>query len=210
MAKRMYRRRRGRKGKRSFAKRVLRRAHKDGKNIFKLSGVVSLDSNSITGVMTHTVSTTNPGAYYDGASALPDLSNLTALYDQGRICAIKLRFIPNYPNDLASFANYKPVYIVRDDDDASLASSISEMVQYENFKVKNLFMPWKYYTKCPRVVGAAAGTAFVNVGSMGWFDLAAAQSLGAIKIYADGLNTASNNTYGQLVITYYIAFKSRR
>lgn len=204
MAKRFRKRARkyGRKTMRK--KRSIKR--KDGLAPFKLTGVVDLTSDAANQIQ-HTVSLTNPGAYYDGSGALPDLSSLTSLYDQARICAIKIKYIPRVPNDLASYAAYVPLYIVRDDDDTSLPSSVSEMVQYENFKVKNMFRPWSYYTKVPRVAGFVTGT-YVQVGSMGWFDLAAAQSIGAIKIFATSTNASF--TYGQLVISYYIAFKSRR
>lgn len=207
MARRRFKRKRGRFAKKNMRKRILRRAHADGRSIFKLRGVTEL-SCSAGGQLTHTVSLNNPGAWYDGGGALSDLSNLTALYDSARICAIKLKFIPKLPNDFTSVGSYMPLYIVRDDDDDTTPGSVSEMVQYEKLSVKNLYLPWSYYTKVPRVSGFKTGV-FVQVGSMGWYDLAAAQSIGAIKLYSTGLN-ATGISYGTLVATYYIAFKSRR
>lgn len=196
--KKAFRKRTGRKA----VKRFQRKASKKGLHVFKLRGVYNF-ATSLAGDNSDVLSMTNPGAYLNGASALPDLSSLTALFDNGRICAIKVKYIPMRPFDASSVTNYLPCYIVPDFDDETALAGVAQATEYERMKVKDLSKPWSYYIKVPKI-----GSTVANSVSYGWYDLATMPNQAGIKFYATGLNTSAS--YGTIIATYYVAFKNRR
>lgn len=189
------------RGRRAI-KRFQRKANKKGLHVFRLRGVTAL-STSLPGTNADVYSMTNPGAYYNGGSVLQDLSNFTALFDNYRICAVKLKYIPSRPSDSSSTTTYLPCYVVPDFDDETALTSIAQAVQYERMRVKDLSKPWKFYVKVPKINSTTA-----NSVGYGWFDLATSPNQAGIKFFATGLSTSA--TYGTIIATYYIAFKNRR
>lgn len=173
-----------------------------GKHYYKLRGVFTL-ATDVAGQNRDVLSLTNPGAYLNGASALPDLSNLTALYDNLRVCAVKLKYIPLAPNDVAATYSFVPMYIVNDFDDETALSAVTDAVQYETCHSVNLARQWKHYVKVPKVSDTAA-----NSVSYGWFDIATVPNRSGIKFYASGLS--GGKQYGTIIATYYVGFKNRR
>lgn len=200
MPARRFRRRIGRKRNvRRKIKRAQRKMQAKGLHFFKLSGTFTM-SSSVAGVNSDVLSMTNPGAYLNGASALPDLSNLTQLFDNYRIFGIKLKYTPFL--QYGSNSNV-PFYIVKDFDDETALSSVSQAVQYENHKVKMSNRPWKYYCKVPKI-----GSTTANTYGYGWFDLATAPNQAGLKFYCSNMTNTTN--YGTMDVTYYIGFKLRR
>lgn len=163
----------------------------------------------VAGQMSYLFSTTNPelttsingGAF---GNAVQDWTSVISLYDQYRVCAIKVRYTPDLPNDTSVTTSFKPVYIVTDFDSTAAINNYNTLSQYEMMKVKNLFQPWSYYIKLPK--SQTAGT--IAVGSFGWHDMAAPDNIGTVQIFAQNLDAST--TYGRFTVTYYVKTKNRR
>lgn len=201
-------RRNRRKKSRRSKKRYSRRSKLPGTirgdvKQFKLKGTVNFNSNG-AGANFDTFSDTQPGAFYNGGTALQDLTNVAALFEQYRINAVKLRFFPFLSN--ASTGQYPPLYIIYDPDDATALAAVSTAIEYDNVKVMDLSRPWTYYKK---VVRSNTATGGVDVSmAPGFHDLAAAVSIGAIKFACTGMFVGTQ--YGTIVATYYMEFAIRR
>lgn len=204
--RRGYRKRRkmsfGRKSFKKYFKRKRAKYNKQGLSVFKLRSSAAM-TTSVLGTFNSFIETTAPDQWYSGTGSVEDWSNLVTLYDQYRVCAISIKFIPQRPNDTSLIVTYHPLYMVPDFDDTNALNSAAQAIQYERMKVKNLNSPWKVYFRIPKV---AAGSG-VKV-QPGYFDIASSVSTGAIKFWADSL-TAST-TYGTFIATYYVACKNRR
>lgn len=168
----------------------------DGKRFFKLRATVPLVSDA--GGAIADVLTNNP-------SATQDWPNISALFDSYKVCAIKVKFIPDKPNDTSTITSYKPFYMVHDPDDYGVPTSSNQMIQYENVKIYNLYRPFSYYRRLSRQTSVGLGTVVLQGGYRDAGDVTATQS---IKYYADGLDVSDN--YGTFIVTLYVSAKNRR
>lgn len=166
---------------------------------FKLRRVVNMSSGP-AGDITLTVSN-NPNAATDWA-------NISGLFDSYRLFAMSIKFIPQLPNNTSSATNYVPFYLVADfDSTLSPITTADGALQYENCKVVNMYRPWKYFVKFPKVsYNAAASTQTILQG--GWMDVATATASGGIYGYGSGFSSATS--YGNYVVTYYVGARNRR
>lgn len=199
MPRKIYRRKKvGKKYYRSKKKRYARRNYmgQGGKRFFKLRYTETI-SSSVAGVI-DTYLTSNPTSYQDWSS-------ISSLFDNYRTCAIKLKFIPQLPNNVSSSTSYAPLYIVGDPDSSTNpVTSVNEAIQYENMRVKNMYRPWKYYYKFPKVMATGSNV----VINRGYQDCASPISIGVVGLY--GTNFSLSTTYGTLVSTIYLVARNRR
>lgn len=163
-----------------------------GKRFFKLRAV-QLMSTTVGGDFA-TVFTNNPSGCSDWAS-------VQALFDDYRVCALKIQWVPQLPNDTSAQTGYKPFYIVGDANDVTALTGITDAIQYENCKVKNLYRPWTYYFKFPK---ATAGSTLMN----GYRDTSVISGTQSVKTYSTGLDTSQD--YGQFILSFYITVKNRK
>lgn len=179
---------------------------------------------------------------YEGAFAfklndLPDYTEFTQLFDQYKLCAVKVTFQQPYndsetarfPRASAAQGTAMPslhLHHVVDFNDANTLP-ILNLQQYQNHKVINLsgtsLRGGKTSVYCkPRIALAAYEGAFTGYASQrGWLDVgdAAIQHYGLKWCldaqYADGLVSISGATWGVTVtvpiqLTYYVAFRNVR
>lgn len=212
-----FRRRRYFRKKRMFGRRSFRNVRKKlmkkytGRNqiLAKLRGVIDVSSNAFGTVMGFQISTTDPNSFDHNSNQLQDWGNFGAIYDQYRVCAIKLHWIPLLPNNVSSSTEYSPFYVVADWDSGTMNTlTTAEAIEYGNLKVKNLYRPWKIYYRIPRGFNTEASATMV--GSLGWMDVDATQAIGTIQGTIGSNPITGSTTYGQLICTYYIAFKNQR
>lgn len=200
---RAYRRRtyRRRPYKRRSFKRSFKRKGKGpmGVRYFKMryTSVVQSDAGGSISIFT----LANPTAAWSGGGTVEDWTSVSSLFDSFRTCAVKWHYIPNLPNDASTVTNYKPLYSVFDVDAASqIISTAAGAIQYENMKVHNMYRPWKRYVRVPKSAASKI---------QGWVDIATpSEQYGALCGWGDGFNLSE--TYGNMIITYYIKCKDRR
>lgn len=178
------------------------------KGFFKLRAAIDLAANSGGTINTVFTMTGLSGSLYtvDGGAAsgsVEEISTVGQLYDQYKVRSVQIKYIPSLPNDTSTITGFFPLYTVVDHDTpntSAVVTSIATAIQYDNLKVFNLYRPWKRYIKVPRytVAGVPAG----------WLDLANVVNYGSIILYGTGYDISQ--TYGKLVLTYYVATKNRR
>lgn len=195
LRRRFRRRVNSRKSKRRTIKRYLRRKSKQGNLTavkLRLTNTLSSDAG---GTITQYYNFRDP-------SSTNDWSNFSALYDSYRVFALKIKFVPLYPNNLSATTTYMPLYWCVDQDnvDNTGITSVGNIVQYENLKVKNMYKPWKIYIKCPKWLQASLPGGFQ--------DIANPVSNGVLVSYGSGFNASSD--WGTMIVTYYVGFKNRR
>lgn len=194
---------------RMMVKRALNKMRRTGLSVFKIRTNPAFTSDG-SGEILYGISTTNPalttsvngGAY---VNACGDWSNLVTLYDSYRVFAVKIKFVPRFPNNLSATTNFKPIYVYCDYDSPTVVTNTNNANEYENCKMKNLFMPWTVFYRIPKTLNLASNSTIV---SFGWMDIANPQPTGHIGMFSDGLSATSN--YGDLQVTYYVGCKNRR
>lgn len=142
-----------------------------------------------------------PTLAFNGGNSPADWTNVATLFDSFRVCAFKLKYVPSLPNDVSTTTGFYPCYVLFDvDSQGSVAASNTVALEYENCRVKNMYMPWSYYTKVPK---PSSGP------TIGWCDVATpTQQLGVVEALAQGLDIST--AYGTWVSTYYMQLRDRR
>lgn len=200
--RRNYRRRR-RSSRKGWWKRKQRRyagRGSTGIRFFKIRKTQTLASDSLGGMELFS----NNGPH----TGFQEWTSISALFDTYRAAAIKVKFIPQLPNDASTLTGYHPLYVFGDKDATVMpVTTVNEAIQYENMKPKNMFAPWKYYFRCGKLSGVGnAANVRVNIG--GWID--AATPFGHAAICGIGTGFDTSQTYGTLVWTLYLMAKNRR
>lgn len=200
---------RRRRGGRKAVRRAVRKMRTQGMSFFKIRTVPTLTSD-VTGDLYYSFSSTNPanttnpnGAGY--ANACGDWTNLVTLYDNYRVFAVKLKYMPILPNNVSGTTIFQPMYVYQDYDSTTPVTNISDINEYENCKIKNLFRPWTVYRKIPKSVNLATNSSIVTFG---WMDIANPQHTGHIGCFSE--NQTASTAYGVMQVTYYVACKNRR
>lgn len=136
-----------------------------------------------------------------------DWGAFQTLYDSYRVYAVKIKFIPSMPNDTSTVTGYSPMYYMFDVDSTAAPLTVNDFIQYENLRVKNLYMPHSVYFRIPKYT--AFGSSGVATLAGGFLDTQAGfPSNGIICGISGPLDTTT--TYGTFITTYYIGFKNRR
>jgi len=135
----------------------------------------------------------------------PEHEHIAQLFDVYRVCAMKIQFFPYMPNNVSTFTNYKPIFISYDIDTFQALVSANDALQYDRFKAKNLYRPWSFYTRVPKITNSLNNSAQIFQG--GYIDIANPISVGCILTFADGLSVSTQ--YGKILTTIYLKAKLR-
>lgn len=194
--------------KKTFSKKNFRRRRVSKSRVktgmFKLKCTVP-SSTTAGGALRVQIRLTEPLNVDSNAAAVTDWASVANLYDTARVCAVKVQWFPAHPFDPSSAAGYRPVYCVTDFDQTGLTLTNADAVGYENLKVKNIFRPFTYYIKVPKMTNPTS----TSVAQLGYFDTTTPFATGSIYLTCDSSLTASS-VYGQIMVTYYIKAINRR
>lgn len=146
----------------------------------------------------------------DNPNTAQDWSNVAALFDFYRCCAIKLHFIPaanvnEFPAGAAG-PRFSPAYVFHDANSISSIIGVNNVIQYENLVVKNLWLPWKKYYKMTRNIPTSGTNA---ISSKGYVPTASPIPTQSVQIYIPTIGTQSSGVLGQLITTYYVVARNR-
>lgn len=113
------------------------------------------------------------GAYSFRLQDLVNYTEFTSLFDQYRINAIKIKFIPQVQqiySDPTVQKNSGIFYHAVDYDEANVPASVDDLLQYENLRVENPLSVFTLYFK-PHVANALYAGAFTAYGNtQQWID----------------------------------------
>lgn len=203
-----------------LARKRAKRGMGDSKRFFKLRLVSSISTDG-SGVASFSAT--------DLPSSAQDWSSVAALFDQYRVCAMKLKFIPHafsdvigsqtITNNLTATATvttgsqasnqtyYSPFYIVHDPDStvATVADTVNEAIEYENMKVFDLHRPFQYYRKMAKQFRINSD---VSTDIKGYQSTATPQATQIIAGVGTGFTISVE--IGKVIVTYYIAAKARK
>lgn len=202
------RRRYQRRSRKSYRRRsrplIQKNSSKQQIGFYKLRGVYTVTSDG-AGNINNGFRITEPDNFDGSSTPLTDWTGISSLYDEFRVCAIRMQWIPDVPNDTTATTLYRPLYVYTDFDQVGLSLTDSAAIGYGNMQVKNMCMPWSYYIKIPKM--AAYGTSYN--AQAGYMDTANPPPTGAIYLSkATGLS--NSKVYGTVVLTYYIQALERK
>lgn len=149
----------------------------------------------------------NPAGMYEGdfsvrnPSTAQDWSSCAELFDEYQVSAYKIQFVPHVPAGNSSTKDYRPLYLIFDSNSTSSpVTNVNECLQYENLRVMNLFRPWKFYMKVPKITSSE--------NMFGYQPTSSPSDAGRLVCYADNLD--ASGFYGDVIITHYIKFRARK
>jgi len=146
------------------------------------------------------------GYWNDSPTSCYDWSSLTSLFDMYRIESLKVKFIPQVPNDSSTVTGFYPLMIAFDQDTpATTPASKQELLEYENCKIKNMYKPFSVKQIIPRVAGTSVD---VKTDKDGFIDIGGATAFHALRFYGDGFDISQD--YGDIIVEVVISFKNRR
>lgn len=165
---------------------------------FKLRGLYNITSDG-AGNINNGFRLTQPDNYDGTGTALTDWVSVSNLYDQFRVCAIQVKWIPCVPNAEPATAAFRPLYVYADFDAVGLSPTDAAAIGYGNMKVMNMVMPWTYYIKIPKLINTSSS----SVNMEGFMDSAAPMATGSLYLSKAG-GLSNSTTYGTILLTYYI------
>lgn len=187
------------KKRRSYKKTIVKNpGSPNAVRYFKLKSV-------LIDVRTSILAGANPVINND-PTGYPEFSSIASLFDVYRVCAMKIQFFPYLPNNTSLTTSYAPFYVIYDLDTESPLTSSTDAIQYDRVKLKNLYRPWSFYTRIPKITVSGQHTSTVFQG--GWIDCANPFTVGAIRTFSDNLNQST--TYGKILTTIYLKAKMRQ
>lgn len=181
----------GRAYRKKYSKRRTPGTGQNGKRFFKVKLSAAITSTG-AGVIV--------GNRTDDPTGFSDFSTMCGLFEEYRVCAIKLKYVPYAPNDAAATRPFPPLFIVWDQDNTTNLASVSEALDYENCRSWDLSKMNKMYVRIPR---RSIGS---NI-SIGYTPTSTPAAYGAFKFY--GGTYALTLQYGLLITTMYVTMKQR-
>lgn len=147
-------------------------------------------------------------------------SDLTALFDQYRFCAIEFKMLPriNTLNSSVTASLPAPQYIISsiDYDDSAAPASVAEVMQYSNCQTHAYDKPFIRRFRPNLAMGAYGSGVFASYANrtLQWIDAASTsvEHYGvkiASSTYSTGLNSANSPSW-DVVVKAYIEFRSVR
>jgi len=127
-------------------------------------------------------------------SGYTDWSSYAAIWDEYRVLAMRLTFIPNNQYSKTTTLTV-PLYVVIDRDSSGALSSKNQAVQYESCKIKSLENRWSYGIKMHGPTGA------------GWITTAATAATWWMKTFA--LSLSASSAYGDALITLMVQMRGK-
>lgn len=148
------------------------------------------------------------GALSFNLSSVPNYTEFTALFDQYRIDAVKVTFMPRANSaELGTNQGITKLFTVVDYDDAATPTAINELMQYENLKTTRSTDDHNR-TLRPMLARAVYQAGLTAYGTgRGWVDCANPSVPHYGLRYALQQLPAGNQSY-DLKIKYYLSFKN--
>ncbi len=223
-----YRRRgyrRGRKKRRRYKKRVPRTmVSYNGVKNWKLRLSASIVTDALGNFNFH-ISPMNLTKHLStslGVVALDEATSLKALFDQYRVNAVKLKWIPTYlPGSQAAgdkdFLGSQPMIIMAYDPDNIGSIPAANLITRDRARFKGGYQHWNFYTKVKR--GMQLQTADTGVVLMnGWNNIQTEETnnggtvvFATNKPYTNGDGSALGNTpVATIIVTCYLQTKFRQ
>lgn len=211
---------------RKIVKSYLRKKSRKGNtSVFKLKYNLELTvANLKTGVYG---SLTNPTQVVNGTGTVNDWASLPGLFDSYRVCAVKLSFIPYSNVGVQDPANpntalgYWPLYHAIDYNNQSAGNTgtitiPSDLDEYENCKMYNMYRPLKRYMRVPKYTSNPRNDSSftsddipVTLQKGNYFDITRLPSYGAWYLKMQDTSAEDLTQGGKLRVTMYCAFKNR-
>ena len=130
------------------------------------------------------------------------------LFDEYRICAMKLKFFPNVTANATITQFYVPIFVANDVNSTSLVVvTAANTLDYENCKVFNVQRPWKYYRKMQKNI--AYTTTANSIPVKGYIPTDSARPTQSFQILFNSPTALTAGNYGTFVLTYYVVARSR-
>lgn len=207
--------------KRKIIKRYLRKKVKTGNCVVSKLKLRFTEATTSLQTGIHSPLLVNAQMWNGGGSLPADFINYSALYDDVRLAAIKIKYIPygnvNVINQTGPVNLYNaPIYFCIDYNNeynnvSPTPLSINAMQEYENCKMFNPYRPWKKYIKVPKLLADASSGIKLRPG---WQDISVAEmaqsTMGSYYIRSESLGGTELELGGQFWITWYMAFKNRK
>lgn len=172
--------------------------NRDGRSLVKLRVVTTVSSDA-GGQISSWLN--------DDVSGYQDWTSFAAVYDSFRVCALKLKFVPDLPNDTSTITGYKPLYVVHDVDQSNIPTlTVNDAIQYENCQIKNMYRPWAYFRRFRKQTTGGVASQVIMAG--GYKDVALTTASQCIQYIGTGFDIST--TYGTIISTAYVSFKNRR
>jgi len=156
------------------------------------------------------------GALSFKLSDLPNYSEYTALYDEYRIKAVKVMFIPNFnvsavdetSGTTNSYTGVPALYTWIDTDDNTAPTAITAGQQFQTFKCHGLMNTMRQRTLIPEVSTALYSGSFTSYGQLKnqWIDNNS-PSVVHYGLKYGILNGSSSYGVFDCVATYYLEFR---
>lgn len=131
-----------------------------------------------------------------------EYGSLQNMFDMYKVIMCKVHYYPILTEQNATNNNTSALYCVNDYNDATAPTTTSEMIQYSNCKVRNLFRKWTHTVKL------TTNASSTSTGNAGFHSFSAPPTIPSIKMFATALSTST--TYGQFVIEHIVCVKNRR
>lgn len=172
--------------------------------LFQSANVVASNSGAVS------------NSYSFNIASLPDITDFSNLFDQYKLNAIEVTFIPNITsndmNPVSTYYEMPNVHSIIDRDDDAAPGALTNLMQYPSYRRTRGHQVHKRYWK-PALAqtiyktGATTGTA--QKGPM-WLDLAdtTIPHFG-LKLYIDQTNASTNIKYS-MYVKYFLQFKGIR
>ncbi|QDJ95220.1 capsid protein [Capybara virus 7_cap1_536] len=174
---RRYRRRRRTKLRRGRRYRTVRRSYRRRRTGRYSYNKVYAFCRRVAPVALTSSNTGTQLGYTFALSTLPNYTEFTSLFDQYKIVALKVLFLPRVDNNpaVSTTTNFNPgnIYYAIDYDD-SITTDVNAILQYQGHKIVRGDQPFSVYIRSPKVANAIySGTAFTSYGNTtAWLDVA--------------------------------------
>jgi len=150
---------------------------------------------------------------FENPSTTVDWSNATGLYDEFRVLALEVEFVPNCEDclDTAGLAlAHFPIYSVIDHDTNSVLTTYGNASQYVSMKSHSLTKRWKVIMRMagPNVGNGATGSLTSTYSESSFMNCANPPTVcGSIKLFSQGLTGSA--TYGRIISRWRVQFRGR-
>lgn len=139
--------------------------------------------------------------FTDDPSKYAEFNNIQGLFDMYRVCAQKLKFIPNS----TAATGYTAGYVFHDYNNIPTTGTLASALDHDNLKIVNFQRPWKAYFKCSKQIPMQSSGTSIN--NRGYLMTSSPVGTQATCIVATGM--PKNQTLGQVICTLYVTAKSR-
>lgn len=144
-------------------------------------------------------------------SDLDDYSDFTNLFDQYRINAVKISFVPNFSNSAleyaANSAGLHSIHTVIDHNDNTDPNDVLELMQYDNYRRKRIDRVMTRYFK----VNTLADTKPSGLSAewKKWISTSSTDvAYYGLKYWIDALESSTVTAVFDVFVTYYIQCRS--